>query len=70
MKPMVVVFPNGNSSVTADALNAPRGNVERPAELPVHAAVPGLKLVPLPVRAVAADSAVDSTAGESLSRTT
>jgi enterochelin esterase-like enzyme len=25
MKPMVVVFPNGNSSVTADALNAPPG---------------------------------------------
>jgi enterochelin esterase-like enzyme len=25
MKPMVVVFPNGNSSVTADSLNAPPG---------------------------------------------
>ena len=63
MKPMIVVFPNGNSSVTADALNAPPGKAPR-------VAVPGLGLVPLPAQAPAADSAGDSKAGESLLRTT
>jgi enterochelin esterase-like enzyme len=34
MKPMVVVFPNGNSSVTADALNAPTGERGAPGGAP------------------------------------
>jgi enterochelin esterase-like enzyme len=34
MKPMVVVFPNGNSSVTANALNAPPGERGAPGGAP------------------------------------
>jgi enterochelin esterase-like enzyme len=34
MKPMIVVFPNGNSSVTADALNAPPGERGAPGGAP------------------------------------